>query len=141
MIYVDTSVMVAAIIPEQASERVRGWLEKQSADDLSVSDWTVTEFSSALSIKMRSGRLAIDDRNTVLEAFSRIVEESFERFRVERADFTAAARFAERHDLGLRAGDALHVAIAIANGTRLATLDKTLAKAATAAGVNCILLK
>ena len=51
-------------------------------------------------------------------------------------DFLAAARMMERFDLGLRAGDALHVAIAQqAGAARLVTLDKVLARAAESLGL------
>jgi predicted nucleic acid-binding protein len=54
---------------------------------------------------------------------------------VTAADFETAAHFADRHDLGLRGGDALHMAVALLNGCALATLDRTMATAATACGV------
>ncbi len=53
-------------------------------------------------------------------------------------DFVAAARLMEQFDLGLRAGDALHVAIAQqAGAARLVTLDKVFARAATQVGLPC----
>jgi uncharacterized protein len=55
---------------------------------------------------------------------------------VTRAHFLAAARFAEQYALGLRAGDALHVAIAAEQGATICTLDKHLAEAAVTLGVN-----
>ena len=46
-----------------------------------------------------------------------------------------AAHFARRAQRGLRAGDALHVAIAAEAGAAIRTTDKRLASAATEVGV------
>ena len=49
--------------------------------------------------------------------------------------FDLAASYAARHDLALRAGDALHLAVASAHGLTLVTLDERMAKAAPELGV------
>ena len=51
-----------------------------------------------------------------------------------------AARFADRHELGLRVGDALHLAVCADHGATLCTLDRRLAEAAPALGVRTTLL-
>jgi predicted nucleic acid-binding protein len=54
--------------------------------------------------------------------------------------FRTAARFADQHVLGLRAGDALHLAICADHGATLCTLDRRLANAGSALGVKAMLL-
>lgn len=54
---------------------------------------------------------------------------------IEAADLAKAAFYVSRHDLDLRAGDALHFAIAAAHGCTLATLDERMATAAPELGV------
>ena len=61
-------------------------------------------------------------------------------FAVTRDHFAAAGRFAERFNLGLRAADALHIAIAAGHGATICTLDRRLAEAASALGVNAALV-
>jgi hypothetical protein len=56
------------------------------------------------------------------------------------AEFRTAARFADQYGLGLRAGDALHLAVAAENGAELATLDEILADAGPSLSVKARLL-
>jgi len=37
---------------ETETERMQRWLGQQPADELAINDWVVTEFTSALSIKL-----------------------------------------------------------------------------------------
>jgi predicted nucleic acid-binding protein len=73
-------------------------------------------------------------------AFARLVEESFTLLAISGLQFHTAARFADRYELGLRAGDALHLAICADHGATLCTLDRTLTEAGPALGVKTILL-
>jgi uncharacterized protein len=107
---------------------------------LSISDWTVTEFASALSAKLRAQSLGAEHRAAALAAFARLSEESFTVLPVIREDFRVAARFTDQAALGLRAGDALHVAICSRNGVTLCTLDRVLAGAAPRLGVEAHLI-
>jgi hypothetical protein len=54
--------------------------------------------------------------------------------------FRAAAEFADQHALGLRTGDALHLAIALEHGATMHTLDQRIADAGQALGVPAQLL-
>ena len=54
--------------------------------------------------------------------------------------FRAAAKFVDQHGLGLRAGDALHLATASEHGATVHTLDLRLAEAGPALGVPTQLL-
>src|SRR5271157_3461868 len=108
MLYLDTSLLVAALTNEAETERMQRWLGKQQEQSLAVSDWVVTEFSSVLSIKLRTGQITLGDRAGVLAMFARMATDSFTVVPVSRSQFRSAARFADQHTLGLRAGDALH---------------------------------
>jgi len=140
MQYLDTSVVVASLTNEVASGSVRAWLTAQSAGSVLISDWVVTEVSSALSMKIRTGALPIERRSTKLAYFRQIVGESLTLLPVTPPHFHTAALLADQHHLGLRAGDALHLAIASGVGARLCTLDRRLANAATEIGASVLLL-
>jgi predicted nucleic acid-binding protein len=139
-LYLDTSLLVAALTRESKTATVQRWLREQSTTALALSDWTITEFSAALSLKLRERQIAADDRADVLAAFARWVEESFTLFPLSNLQFRTAARFADQYALGLRAGDALHLAVCADQAATLCTLDRRLGKAAPSLGVKTILL-
>jgi predicted nucleic acid-binding protein len=72
MLYLDTSPLVAALTNETETERMQRWLGQQAEDDLAISDWVVTEFSSALSIKLRAGHIEPAHRTDALAMFARL---------------------------------------------------------------------
>jgi len=139
MLYLDTSLLVAALTNEAETGRMQHWLGQQPEDNLAISDWVVTEFSSALSIKLRTGQIMTGDRAAALTRFTRLATDSFIVLPVSRSQFRAAARFADQHALALRAGDALHLAICANHGAALCTLDRRLSDAGLVLGIPTML--
>lgn len=138
--YVDTSVLVAALTNERETRRMQGWLADQSVGMLAISDWVVTEFSAALSLKVRTGQIDKAHRAEAMAAFAKLSHESLDIFAIGAVEFRAAAHFCDQYASGLRAGDALHIAVAANRGARLVTLDKKLSDAGAALNVRTRLL-
>ena len=111
MIYIDTSALVPVFIREPKSEAVIGWLES-SGERLSISEWSLVEFASAAAIKVRTGQVA---PNLAKQSTARVHEFAQKHCTVAvpgREEFRRAAELAGDGSLKLRAGDALHLAIA-----------------------------
>lgn len=130
MIYLDTSILVSAMTSEAATGSSQQRLAEIPLTDMAISQWTRTEFASALAIKLRTGQLTVEQRQRAQTLFDRLAVAIGSVWSIEDRHFQNAADLVARADLGLRAGDALHLAIAIDHGAELLTLDERLAAAA-----------
>lgn len=136
MIYCDTSLLIAALTDEEHTVAAAGWLTGQPAGQLVSSGWVDVELASGLGIKVRTHQLDAATRAKVLQSWRTIRALSFEIVAIEQQDFATATQLLERPDLLLRAGDALHLAVAMRLNLALATLDKGMASAAVLAGLS-----
>jgi hypothetical protein len=133
--YIDTSALVPALVTEAGTPRVMAWLRGQTPGSIFISDWTHTEIASALSLKVRTREITLELRADARTTWSQLHSANLPTLAVLPEHFETAARFASQHNLGLRAGDALHLAIATAGGHTLVTLDRQMAEAASELGI------
>ncbi len=140
ILYIDTSVLVSVITNETNSIEAAKWLYSRSADIIAISPWTRTEFSSALSLKVRSRQIDQEAQRIALTGFNQFAMRSAIEFQVTEEDFLTAARWCENFQTGLRSGDALHLSIARRNLATLCTLDQTLALAGKQLAVDTLLV-
>jgi uncharacterized protein len=140
MHYVDSSVFVALLTAEARQADIEIWLGKQPENSLIVSPWVATEIASALAIKVRTGKLSLEQRTTALALYGKLAANSLTLVQVEESHFETAGRYIDTVSLGLRGGDALHLAVSHAHGLSLATLDKQLAEAGPQLGAATLLL-
>jgi uncharacterized protein len=139
MIYCDTSLLVPLLVPERFSSVVQDWMAEEEAGRLVVSGWTHTEVASALARKQRAGLIDEEARQRAWRFWTRLLA-SIQRLPVLSEDYEAAVKLVDSGPRGLRAGDALHLALAVRVGVDLATLDRDLAAAAQACGVGLLAL-
>ena len=127
------------LIAEPGSEVVDAFIEGQSGS-LVVSEFAAAEVASAMSRLARTGRLSTDDaagRLADFDAWRAAVTEDVD---LHAADVRLASIYVRRFELMLRAPDALHAAICRRGDLVLITLDRRLAFAAEALGVQTKLL-
>ncbi len=135
MIYVDTSVIVALLTVEPRTQDVTTWYAGLR-DAPTCSDWLLTEFSSALSIKLRTGQVTEANAKRVRKEFESLTEGGIRVVQVSRDAFRHAAEMVKLHDHSLRAGDSLHLAVALELGaSHMATLGRTLTENAKRKGM------
>lgn len=139
MHYIDTSVLVSALTPEPRSSESEAWVQRNQGNAF-MSDWGVTEFSSALSLKGRIGELSDHDRSLAQAGFDEITSGPVAVLRVTRPDFRVAASLCADPAAALRSGDALHLAVTRREGLVLVTRDKAMARAAELHGIDHRLL-
>ena len=135
MVYVDTSALVPMFLREPNSDAVINWLES-SGERLAISEWTLVEFASAAAIKLRSREVTA---NLVKQAIARMHEFAQKHCTVAvpgRENFRRAAELAGNDALKLRAGDALHLAIAESLNTQgILCLDQAMIESAKSLGM------
>ena len=135
-LYIDTSLLVALLTNEAASETAADWLRAVEGEALTVSDWVVAEFSSAVSLKVRTGQIDEGGRSAARRLLAGLLRDSLDVSAIVPIDFAAAGRFCDDASLGLRASDALHLAVAARSGASLCTLDRVQAQAGAALGLD-----
>lgn len=135
MIYLDTSAAIPLFVPEPASAAVDVWFES-CTEALVSCDWIITEFASALSIKVRRAEISTKQAQAAWKDFDAFCKSGLRLLPVSRDSFGEASRLARDSASGLRSGDSLHLAMALEVGARgIATADATLGQNAKTKGL------
>jgi uncharacterized protein len=136
VLYFDTSFLVPLFLQEQTSTAIERVFSSLAGQDLAISHWTRVEFSSLLAREVRMGGLPHAHAREADTEFEKIAKESFIVLLPLAGDFDLAKQYLAHPHSGLRAGDALHLAIAHNNRSeRIYSLDSTLLKAGRALGL------
>jgi predicted nucleic acid-binding protein len=137
MDYVDTSLLVALITTEPRTAPALDWLIAQRATVV-TSEWTLTEVSSALSIKQRQRELNGADRGVAERALDRMVDRGIDVVSIGTTDFRRAADYVRPAERNLRGADALHLAVTARLGLTLQSLDEIQVAAARKLGIEAV---
>jgi predicted nucleic acid-binding protein len=131
MLYFDTSFLAPLILEEAASAKIEAFFAKLPVGELYVSHWTRVEFASLIAREVRMGGFAESDALLAISQFDELVTDSFQIVAPGVVDYELAKEYIQHFATKLRAGDALHLAIASNNGAKmLYTLDEGLLSAA-----------
>ncbi|MGF1536271.1 MAG: type II toxin-antitoxin system VapC family toxin [Elainellaceae cyanobacterium] len=127
MIYLDTSFIAPFYINEATSDRIETILKNLPSSELTISDWTKVEFASLLARRTRMGKLTREMLERIMNAFESDIAQTYTVLSLSKADFDRASELILNPQTGLRAGDALHLAIALNNtASTVLSLDKEL---------------
>lgn len=131
MIYFDTSFLIPLLIPEKTSEQIDAYFQQLPVEKtLVASQWTRIELVSVISRLVRMEELDIKSAELCSERFAFILAENFHVVLPDLDDFNLGWNFLTRLDNSLRAGDALHLAIASNLAVeKIITLDEGMLKA------------
>ncbi len=135
-LYCDTSALLKLYVLEPDSDDFNRTVEGR--DDLVVSDLVITEVASALSRRLRQGAVTHERIRRVLhDIVGRCNDGVYRRVELTRDVHRRAEHFLlNLTAIPLRAGDALHLALATwARATSLASFDARLRAAARAVGL------
>lgn len=131
MLYFDTSFLAPLILQEATSQNIEAFFAKLPAGQLYVSHWTRVEFASLIAREVRMGGIVERDALLAIGQFDQLVAESFQVLAPSVVDYEQAKGYIQHFATRLRAGDALHLAIASNNSAKtLYTLDEGLLNAA-----------
>ena len=139
MLYLDTCVLLAVLLPEAHSAAAVAFLEEARAP-LAISAWSITELHSALSLKVRTRALSQAQAEAVMQGFERSLAPGLLVLQLEPQDFHNADACLRGWTTTLRAADALHLAIASGRGATLCSLDGPFVAAAQQLGLEVRLL-
>lgn len=136
-LYLDASVLVALMVNEPTGPLLTRFLTP-GRNQLVISDFAVAEGSAAVAKLARMGLRTPACADEVFDRMDAWVSAFAEQAPITTADVMEAIDLVRRHDLKLRAPDAIHVAAAVRLDITLVTLDRGMARAATALGLPCI---
>ena len=127
--YLDTSAIVPLFLTEIHSKAMRAWTA-QHVSRLVASDFAAAEFAATVSRATRTGQLTGEQAATALVDFDHWRSHIAKSRLTTWLEIAACERLIRNFSLKLGAADALHLAIARADGLHLITFDERLAEAA-----------
>ncbi len=136
MRYFDTSFLTPLIRDERTSPIVARFVAGLPPDGLAISRWTEVEVASLLARDVRMGVIRSFEAREADKLFGDIVRQSFVVLSPEGGDYELARQYLHTYESNLRAGDALHLAIAANRRAKfIYSLDKGLFKAGRILGL------
>lgn len=127
--YLDTSLLVAALVHEAGTAAAVRFLQAHAQQPLLISAWVSTELASALALLVRREAITPQESQEAWQRYGVLRAQRLQDVPLEADDFEAAARLCLA-EAPLRAGDALHLALCQRLNLQLASFDRGLCKAA-----------
>jgi hypothetical protein len=136
LIYFDTSFLTPLFRLEPTSRAVDRFFREAGGTGLATSQWTRTEFSSLIARDVRMKIIDAVRAETFENRFEAELAQSFTLIAPAIGDFELCKRYLQRYDTSLRAGDALHLAVAKnKNAEAIYSLDDRMIRAGKLLGL------
>ena len=117
------------------------WLASATSQTLWISHWVLLEFANATALRLRRAELPASKAVELNQMFEAFRQERLALLEPRGQDFLLAREWIQRDSAsGLRAADALHLALAQRQGLRLVSADQAMARAAALLGLESLLL-
>ena len=129
-LYLDTSLVVAALVHEAGTATALTFLQEHARQPWLISAWVTTELASALALQVRRSAITPQESQEAWQRFLVLREQRLHSLPLVAEDFEVAARLCLSQVPPLRAGDALHLAVCHRLNLHLASFDLGLCKAA-----------
>lgn len=137
MTYFDTSALVSLHVEDGNSQALDAYLT-MSPTAVAISRFGAAEFASAVSVRVRTMLLPLDDAAALIRAFDVWRPGVAGVLDATPDDVIVSETYVRRFELELKAPDALHIAMCARAGLPLLTFDHTQARAAAALGLEVI---
>jgi uncharacterized protein len=124
MLYLDTSVLLPLCADEPHSEKVISYLASCGRADTVISDWTVTEFYSAIGRRFRDKKITRRQADQAVDALERRFSQGLILFQLTDEDQILAQGFLRKWQTAIKSGDALHAAATKRLQAHLLTRDR-----------------
>jgi hypothetical protein len=131
-LYLDASVLIAMFIAENRSPDAHHGILGNS---VIVSDFAIAEASAGVARRQRRGEISASDATHLFSTLDAWIARCAQRAPLENSDVLSAVGLVRRLDRGLRAPDAINIAIAQRLNATLFTFDRTMAATAIAMGL------
>jgi predicted nucleic acid-binding protein len=110
-------------------------------EDVALSDWTITEFYSAIGCTVRDKRMTIKEANLALAELNQRLQQGIITYQLDPDDHILAQSYMLDWHKAPKGADALHIAAARRLSAKLLTHDTAMAKHAQACAVQSVLVK
>ena len=129
--YVDTCVLVSLFHNDSGYPAAEAWLAQIKGRELWISHWVLLEFASATALRQRRGELETSRIEALQVALEQFRNEQLGMLEPRGDDFLLARSWVQDcANSGLRAAEALHLAVAHRHALTLVSADRTLVTAA-----------
>jgi predicted nucleic acid-binding protein len=134
--YLDSCVLLSLFLGDSGYTDSERWLLAQADQTLWISHWVLVEVAGVMASCVRRGQLTAQRAQTLAGEFEAFRQERLALLEPRGSDFLQARQWLEtQHQLPLRSGDALHLALARRHRLTLVSADQTLGRCAQALGL------